>query len=165
MSKAKRIKAQQRHERLRMRKEQELAERAQGMEEGEKENDQLSAMSGQPEVVSIPDEPEDLAKMYGEESDQLSAVSGMMNMGPTSFEELEDQRDAMERAHEVQEVTWDVQDLVRNILHNPMIDPVDKSTKIKAVADEFEERLAGGMMDAEGMGQGLGLPPGEAILA
>ena len=165
MSKAKRIKAQQRHERLRMRKEQELAERAQVMEEdgewgtgdgGRRTED------GELEVQAVlpPDEPEDLSKMYDEPMGEMG-----MNVGPTSFEELEAQRDAMERAHEVQEVTWDVQDLVRNILHNPMIEPVDKSTKIKAVADEFEERLAEAMMDAEDMQKDLDVLQVEAILA
>jgi len=154
MSKAKRIKAQQRHERLRTRKEQELAERAQVVDEGEEEELEVQA-------ILPPDEPEDLSKMYDEPMGEM----GMMNVGPTSFEELEAQRDAMERAHEVQEVTWDVQDLVRNILHNPMIDPVDKSTKIKAVADEFEERLAEAMMDAEDMEKDLDILQVEAILA
>ena len=53
MSKAKRIKAQQRHERLRTRKEQELAERAQVVDEGEEEELEVQA-------ILPPDEPEDL---------------------------------------------------------------------------------------------------------
>jgi len=161
MSKAKRIKAQQRHERLRMRKEQELAERAQVMEEGDDEGRETGDGGLEVRAVLPPDEPEDLEKMYDESMGEM----GMMNIGPTSFEELEAQRDAMERAHEVQEVTWDVQDLVRNILHNPMIEPVDKSTKIKAVADEFEERLAEALMDAEDMEKDLDILQVEAILA
>src|SRR3990167_9397645 len=161
MSKAKRIKAQQRHERLRMRKEQELAERAQVMEEGDDEGRETGDGGLEVQAVLPPDEPEDLEKMYDEPMGEM----GMMQMGPTSFEELEAQRDAMERAHEVQEVTWDVQDLVRNILHNPMIEPVDKSAKIKAVADEFEERLAEAMMDAEDMEKDLDVLQVEAILA
>jgi hypothetical protein len=162
MSKAKRIAAKRRHDRLQVRKEQELAERAQEMDA--RDEDELDV-----QAILPTDEwqhgamatPEDLNKMYDEPMGEM----GMMQMGPTSFEELEAQRDAMERAHEVQEVTWDVQDLVRNILHNPMIEPVDKSAKIKAVADEFEERLAEAMMDAEDMEKDLDVLQIEAILA
>lgn len=61
-------------------------------------------------------------------------------LGPTSFEELDAARAAEERAHEVRMATYDVQDLVRNILYEPA-EPKSQSTKIKKVASEFEQRV------------------------
>lgn len=63
-------------------------------------------------------------------------------MGPTSFEELDALRTARERAEQVQEVTWDTQDLVRNILYSPTIDEGQKAQKIMDVAGGFKARLS-----------------------
>lgn len=62
-------------------------------------------------------------------------------MGPTSFEELDAAREAEERAHEVRGATWDVQDLVRNILYETE-EPKNQAAKIKKVASEFESRVS-----------------------
>lgn len=89
------------------------------------------------EVVNdqIASETEELSKDYA------YADSYFPMMGPTSFEELDAVRAAEERAHEVRMATYDVQDLVRNILYDPSSEPKDQSTKIKKVASEFESRV------------------------
>lgn len=64
---------------------------------------------------------------------------------PTSFEELDALRMAAEKAEQVREVTWDVQDLVRNILHDPFLGPKDKASKMQEVASGFEARVVDAM--------------------
>lgn len=86
------------------------------------------------EVINdqIASESEELSKDYYDSYPML---------GPTSFEELDAAREAEERAHDVRMATYDVQDLVRNILYESD-DPKAQSTKIKKVASEFEGRVS-----------------------
>ena len=63
-------------------------------------------------------------------------------MGPTSFEELDAMQSAREQAEEVREVSWQVQDLVYNIVRNPLMNPKEKSGAIKKVGDGFETRVS-----------------------
>jgi hypothetical protein len=58
----------------------------------------------------------------------------------TSFEELDAMELAREQADAVREVTWQVSDLVHNILYSDM-KPKEKATAIKSVADEFPRRV------------------------
>ena len=61
-------------------------------------------------------------------------------MGPMSWDELDVAEQAREQADHVREVTWNVQDLVSNILYSPM--PADeKASAIKKVGDGFGKRL------------------------
>lgn len=153
MSKVKRLKEKARHQRKQVRKEEELAERAQLQEEDEEEelleDEEPSAVGDQPlegdEEESDDDEPEDARKEI--RKDYYPEMSDMYSMGPTSFEELDALKEAQERASEVHQVTYEVQDLVRNILHYPTLDPKEKATRIQNVAGEFEERVAELMMD------------------
>jgi len=66
----------------------------------------------------------------------------MVEMTPpvTSFEELDALELAREQADAVREVTWQVSDLVHNILYSDM-NPKEKATAIKSVADEFPRRV------------------------
>lgn len=61
--------------------------------------------------------------------------------GPTSFGELDMAREAQAKNAEIQTTTWDVQDLVRNIVYHPMLTPAEKSNAIKAVGNEFGTRV------------------------
>jgi len=61
--------------------------------------------------------------------------------GPTSFDELDAERVAREEAQAVQEVVWDTESLVRNILEHGEMEPEEKVTAIHAVADAFGERV------------------------
>lgn len=124
-------------ERERLRKLKEEA-RVDGLEEEETVEQQL-AFSDQPSAAGNEDQVTAVEKEYDEPM--------MSYMGPTSFEELDMMREAQERAEEVRQVTWDVQDLVRNILHDPMIDEGEKAGKIIAVANGFEERVSQAMVD------------------
>ena len=75
------------------------------------------------------DMPEEIEKSY----------SG--NYEAKSFSELDIAIDAQEKAEEVQETTWMVQDLVRNIIWYPEYSPEEKASAIKSVADEFGTRV------------------------
>lgn len=86
-----------------------------------------------------------LNDQIAEESEELSkdyySDAYLPMMGPTSFEELDAAREAEERAREVRGATWDVQDLVRNILYETE-EPKNQAAKIKKVASEFESRVS-----------------------
>jgi hypothetical protein len=60
---------------------------------------------------------------------------------PTSWDELDAQDLAEDQADEVRELTWDVQDLVHNIVCSPDLAPDEKATAIGAVGDGFGQRV------------------------
>lgn len=67
----------------------------------------------------------------------------MPMMGPTSFEELDQLKEAVAREHEIREASWDVQDLVRNIIYHPEFSVEQKANAIKMVGNEFGSRVQG----------------------
>ena len=64
---------------------------------------------------------------------------------PTSFEELDALRLARDEADAIREVTWDVEDLVRNILNSPTLDHNQKVEAMNSVVGEFENRVSAGI--------------------
>ncbi len=62
-------------------------------------------------------------------------------IGATSFEELDIARVEAEKASEIRQTTWDVEDLVRNIVNNPLADPKEKADLIKKVGVDFGDRV------------------------
>ena len=64
-----------------------------------------------------------------------------MIVGPTSWDELDQRRMEAERAQEMRKVTWDVQDLVANILESPVLELTDKSKAVQEVGKGFEQRV------------------------
>lgn len=62
--------------------------------------------------------------------------------GPTSFDELDAQRVAEEKAQAVMDVTWDTRSLVNNILMHVEMSPDQKVEALKKVADGFGERVS-----------------------
>lgn len=60
--------------------------------------------------------------------------------GPTSWDELDAQKEANAKAAVVRDVTWNVQDLVSNILYSAL-SPDEKSKAIQSVGDGFGKRV------------------------
>lgn len=65
-----------------------------------------------------------------------------ISFGPTSFEELDAKREAEEAASILRRASYDVEDLVYNIVNNPTMDASEKKKAIKSVGDGYEERVA-----------------------
>lgn len=66
----------------------------------------------------------------------------MFYPGPTSFSELETLRQEQEKAELVRETSWDVSDLVRNILNHPTMQPSEKGKAIAEVGKGFDKKLS-----------------------
>jgi len=58
-----------------------------------------------------------------------------------SFSQLDAEVDAQEKMEKVNETSYMVQDMVRNIVSYPDFSPEEKSSAIKSVADEFSSRV------------------------
>ena len=108
-------------------------------------------------------EPEEVEKGMDMPMGENMSEPMMMPMGPTTFEELDAERAAREKAEAVQETVWDTQDLVRNILHS-MLPPEEKASRISEVAAGFEERVTE-MIDGEEIEKDMELLEVEALLA
>lgn len=123
-----------RGERERLRKkrerEQELLELEMELEKEAMEDDFYLSTEEQPD-----DEEESLEKEY------YADAAVIAPSGPTSFEELDAMRDAEEKAAKVRRVTYDVQDLVWNILHDHEMIPTEKADRMMDVADGFSDRV------------------------
>lgn len=78
---------------------------------------------------------EEIEKDYG-------GVMGMPMPGPTSFDELDAAKVAQEQAQEVQEVSWDAQRLVYNIINHPEMDVKEKSDAFQKVGADFGARVS-----------------------
>lgn len=74
------------------------------------------------------------------EKDYYSAPDMMPVPGPTSWDELDTEKVARDKAAQVREVTWNTQDLVNNILYSDM-PPENKAKAIQSVGDGFGNRL------------------------
>jgi len=94
----------------------------------EKELDEL-----EPEIEDEPEMPEDEIKAM--QKDYAGSWNAM------SFTQLDAELDAKEKGEKVNETSWMVQDLVRNIVNYPDFSPEEKSSAIKSVADEFGQRV------------------------
>jgi len=101
---------------------------------------------------TIPDDNEEgedvpVEEDEGEPEPVLSKEMDMPFYAPTTFEEAEAMEKAREKAHEVHKVTYTVQDLVSNILHNPNLDPKEKGIAISKLGDGFGKRVQAIMAD------------------
>lgn len=67
--------------------------------------------------------------------------SVVVSMGPTSFSELDAMKLAQEQAREVRELSWNVQDLVWNIVGSVLMSPEDKAKAIGQVGTDFGKRI------------------------
>lgn len=107
--------------------------------------------------------PEPIGDVEDVQKDYMGEMPVMMEWGPLSFDELDAQEVALERAEAVREVTYQTQDLVWNILHSPSMDEKAKAGKIMDVAKAFESRV--GAVMAEDMQKDMTVLEIEAILA
>lgn len=101
--------------------------------------------------------PEDVEKGNNE------APEPVMPPGPTSFEELDEEKAARAKAEQVQQVTYETSDLVWNILHTDELSPTEKSDRIMDVADGFAERV--NTLSAEVVSKDIEQLQVEALLA
>lgn len=150
-------------------KKQRRRERRLLAKQREIENQDLDAeedIEGNPAVIETGSDPDPIGQQIEKDFYPLTAsdVSGA-EPGPTSFSELDEMRKAEETAEAVREVTWDVQDIVRNILHSPELDAVEKSDAMKAAADEFASRVDTAIEEEVSKSADLDLLQLEAIIA
>lgn len=102
----------------------------------EKKKERLAGIEEQP--LDNLDLPEDVQEVTEKEMGE-DAMYPMA--GPTSWDELEAAKMAMEKAHELRETGWQVQDLVYNIVRHPMMGAKEKASAIQAVGAGFGERV------------------------
>lgn len=94
----------------------------------------------QKQIASL--QQDELEEEMGAESVQKDMTEMAMPMpGPTSWDELDEQELAYEKAEMVQEATWDVRKLVSNILWHPEMNADQKSSAIAAVGQGFGPRV------------------------
>lgn len=179
MSKLKKMKEKERRKNRRLQKAHELATELEALEKEEvaaedesEDGAVLAKMIGEtlsddepieegeaseevPEVEET--EVKSIEKDYGE-----MAMPAIPMMGPTSFDELDAAHLAREQAAEARQVTYDVQDLVYNIICSPM-DPKAKAQAIQKVGSDFEGRI--GEVMAETVDKDLDLLELEALIA
>lgn len=122
----------------------------------------------EPDEIIEEDEPDDeldLAHIDDDEEDEyelteedvppeqkekeMAMETPMVMPGPTTWDEKENLDNAREKASELREVGWDVQDLVYNIIAHPELTPSGKAKAMKEVADGFEERVSSIMATGE----------------
>lgn len=152
------VKAQQkqaRHQRQiaqRLEKKRAIKVQAEAPDEEELDLEEDLELAG----LETPEEEVESAEDSADEDDEPEEVEpvpvrkdymGDMSMpsmsmgGPTSFDELDEQQAAQEQAQNVREETWNVQDLVRNIMGNPSFDTAAKSAAIQKVGSDFGDRV------------------------
>lgn len=90
------------------------------------------------DVIETENDPED----EGVEKDMYPEEAYYPQPAPISFDELDEMRDVEEKAQAVREVTWDTETLVRNILHDPDMEPGEKADAISEVSAEFAGRVS-----------------------
>lgn len=134
MSKIKREKAKAKREQQYLKKAEEKRKIQEELEEVEPEEEEQET-----DAEEADDDDSEPVKKDMEDAMPMPDLS----FGPTSFEELDAQRAAEEQAQVVRQTTWDVQDLVRNILNDPFMALPEKTGAIQAVAGGFEQRLMG----------------------
>lgn len=71
--------------------------------------------------------------------------------GPTSWDELDAMQEAQEKANKVRWETYNVQDLVRNIVYTPMMTPEQKGNAIESVGKGFSQRVKSIMSNSKKM--------------
>lgn len=88
-------------------------------------------------VAQHSDEPEEAPSLQKD----MGYADAAPPLGATSWDELDSERAAQEQAHEVRMTSYDVENLVRNILDNPVMDPGEKASAIQAVGKGFQARV------------------------
>lgn len=76
--------------------------------------------------------------------DEEYPVVNVAPVGPTSFQELDEVKEANKYADQVSELSWETRDLVRNIVNNYGMSPEEKGKAISKVGSDFSSRLKKG---------------------
>lgn len=154
-----------RQEKIEKRRRQRIMKKERVLEqtvENPEEDDELDI--DEPEL----DDPVEETSGKSMDDDEYPAVmaspSASPMLPPASWEELEDKKRAQEQAHEIQELSWDVQDLVYGIVNNPMMTPDEKAERIKSVGDGFGARVKD-VMNSDPLMKDLDLQSIESIIA
>lgn len=140
-------KERQRLQRREARNRKRLLEKQQDDSELDEDVDDIEELEEIEEIESGNDDAEyfkSIRKDYGEE--MMTAPVG----GPITFEELDMARDLQEKQEQVDEASCDVRQLVSNILYRPDLTAKSKGDAIKAVGNEFGNRVSS-IMDAPPM--------------
>lgn len=119
-----------------------------------------------PAALALKEQIEALEKGDDVHYSQPSVSPMPVPAGPTSFEEMDAADAAQEKAHEVHRLSWRAQDLVYNILNNPVMEAKQKAKAIKDVGSGFEKRISAIMDEApESVHKDLDVLSVESILA
>jgi len=92
-----------------------------------------------PPLIDVEEEVEEVEKFAG---DSVPMASSGAQGGAVTFDQLDEQKAARKKAALIREETWDVEDLVWNIVNNPMLEPQEKGTFIKQVGNDFGDRVS-----------------------
>lgn len=133
-------------------------ERLKAKQEQEREHQLAKEQALLDDLESEPpiEEPEEIEKEYGEMS--------MPYTGPTSWDELDGQRQAEETASQVRRETYDVEYLVGNILRDHELVPTEKADRMMNVAEGYAERV-NKILDGETLEKATEVLEIEALLA
>jgi len=156
---SKKLKAKERRrreqQRLQAKREHQAAQEDALIKDLESEMDDSDELLAQDEDTEE-GTPEEISKeYYGEMTVPMS--------GPTSWDELDAQHDAKEKAENVRKQTYAVEYLVGNILRDNELVPTEKADRMMDVADGFAERV-NGIMGEEDMQKSVEVVEIEAIL-
>lgn len=105
------------------------------------EADDVEGESTEQTLTPHNDEPEEAPALQKDMGMGDMSMPEMNIGGPVSFDELDEQKLAQEKADSVRETTWDVRDLVNNIMSNQMMDTVEKSQAIQKLGADFGDRV------------------------
>lgn len=121
------------------------------LEDQEALEDELDELTPEEEALLLEDS-EEPSEEDVEKSVDVYAEQAMVDMstGPTTFEELDDARAAQKKAGMIRQASYDVEDLVHNIIKTPMLQGDEKADMIKKVGTDFGERVKA-IMDTPAM--------------
>lgn len=110
------------------------------------ELDEIEELDAEQEIALLQPEEDESEELEGEEvkkgyDDYAEAAEMSMAGGPLTFEEMDDARAAEKKASMIRRASWDVEDLVHNIIRSPMLKGSEKADYIKEVGRDFGERV------------------------
>ena len=139
-----------------LRKERRIQQKANILKKQERqaeelENEDLTAETDDEELLSseleeeaaeteIPEDENPKGEETHKDLNFPPAYPEEVGAGPTSFQELDQMRVAVEQTESLNALTWDVRDVVNNILRDSEMDMQEKADAIKEVGTDFSQR-------------------------
>ncbi|MDK1117621.1 MAG: hypothetical protein QGM50_02400 [Anaerolineae bacterium] len=145
MSKRSKLRKRQLHERQQHKLELQKSRKRQLESDELMDSDDSDEFDDIDDTESLLDDEEVPEKLSKDLHDEVVAHG----VGPTTFRELEDARTAEKKASLIRDISWDTTDLVRNIIHSPLLDGRKKGDLIKKVGSDFS-LMVQGIMDTPG---------------